>query len=655
MNNINDNLFLSKYREQMLMVLESLLPNLSEETIQNKLDKQISKKFKETTLSLVNNYRNTEYTFNASTLISKVLEGKMVLTGSGLLLKKQKFAKSAIAIPGNYLLDVRTKDKKLMLKYLNTNPELSGIYKNRQLVDKLLANSLFGVMAESNSIFYNLFTAEGILATGRAVITTVTTAFEKFFGNPLYMNPDTLYLSLSRQLEDFAVNSEEIVEKSGIFKDLDIAVIKDKLKNKISRAMYEYVFTVKENELLDNFISECSLNEAAFLFYQNNFFEFMRLPKITNILGKLKDANLLKIEPYINSEESLKDDINYRYLELLWKLSYAVVADKHFECDSEVKADQLPRRSILLVDTDSNFLYMDPFLKAMEQLFNFKSPNKETDISIINIGTFISVRFVKEVLNILTTNMFVQEDYRKEVRMKSEFFFERIILTSNKKNYSSKIIYQEGVLFDKPKYDIKGLTFNKSHVPKNTRDFFKKLLEEEFYNPKLNIANVLNAIVRLQNNIRIALLSGSLSYAENKQYNAADQYKNPSQMPVYRGASVWNYIYPSQPILVGEKCSLYKTTLTDPKQLTQLHKESPDLAQKLYDAVWKNEEISKYGMTYLAFPKSILSIPEWLIPFLDIDAVIHSNVSPGMVLLESLGIYTYITKNKKYYTNIIRI
>jgi hypothetical protein len=660
MSTLTKSVLETEYRSQILNSLKLSLSYEEMALAEKYIDTALEEHRDVVSLTLFNNYKNTSSKFTAPDLIDKILEGKMVMTGNGLLLKKQNKAKSAIADLADYLLNMRSIDKGLMLKYLNTNPALSNIYKNRQLVDKLLANSLYGVMAEKNSIFYNLFTAEGITKTGRVIIGSVTVAFEKFLGNPHYTSFSVFSIAIAKQVAEYTPSVQAAIKKNKLYDS--VTDIKKKLEVKYMNSINIRNFSLLEVEAIRDMVQGFSDDLACFLYYKNNFYEFIKLPLLKPILSRLAKIDLLKIEGYINAEpgsdvSSELDKDAHSDLEKLWKLSTTLVADYYFESDTASKIEVMPRKSVLLVDTDSNFLYLDPFLQIVNTILgNSKTQTMEEKISIINILTFLSVRFVKKVLYTLTTNMFVQEEFKKEVKMKSEYFFTRVILTSNKKQYASKIVYQEGVMLQKPKISLTGLQIKKSHFSKHTRDYFKKLIEEEFFEPNIETLKILSSIYEFQKSIVVGIKNGSLEFAENKQFNSKDQYKEAGQIPVYRAATVWNTIFPEDPILFGEKCFLYRTTLEDPKQLKELHATNPELAKKIYKAVWKTHpEIAKYGMTYLGFPKTLSKIPDWAIPFIDTESVVISNTTPGMVLLESLGVSTFIKKNKKYFTNIVNI
>ena len=68
------------------------------------------------------------------------------------------------------------------------------------------------------------------------------------------------------------------------------------------------------------------------------------------------------------------------------------------------------------------------------------------------------------------------------------------------------------------------------------------------------------------------------------------------------------------------------------------------IADRLDDLVWENESVQHYGFSELCLPRSAKKIPDWIIPFLDIDTIINDNVRSGLILLESIGLRVMETR-----------
>jgi hypothetical protein len=630
-----------------------LRDSYNKEEISKKIDKILSEKFQDLKVSLLNNHKRTEREIYLTEIIEKLLEKELILAGNGLLLRNQDYRQSALAFLGNYLMDMRVKDKKKQFEFVNSNPALSKIYKNRQLVDKLLGNSYYGVMGEPNSIFYNIYTAGAITGSGVNIISTATMGFEKFFGNQVFFKYDDVYFFISETLKDIKNIPDDY--KDGIFDNVPIKRIDNKLLSKFVNSFKFNYDNENEFEIFQTFLKNLSNFQKYFLYYKNNFYEFIKLDLPKSFLEVLIDGDFLKVDDYLKEDlENINSD-DLDNLRTFWELLDYYVADYTIEYDKEYKVNNINRRTVLVVDTDSNFLYLDPFLQEVKKLFEIKKITDKRKISIVNIITYSLVKYIKKLLFHLTDQMNIPDKYKDEIRMKSEFLFERVILTSNKKQYVGKIIYQEGVILDKPDIEYKGLQIKKAQVSKTTGTFFKDLIKNKFFEKDIKLNEILREILNFQEKIRNDILAGNTYYATNQKLNSRDSYKFPERISAYRGAKVWNALFPENPILTGDKCGLYKTTLLSVDDLLELKKTDFKLAKKLFHTIFKDPELEKYGMNVIAFPKNVKKLPEWIVSFIDIETIITDNITNGLIMLESLGLKTHVVKNNKYVSNIIQI
>jgi hypothetical protein len=63
--------------------------------------------------------------------------------------------------------------------------------------------------------------------------------------------------------------------------------------------------------------------------------------------------------------------------------------------------------------------------------------------------------------------------------------------------------------------------------------------------------------------------------------------------------------------------------------------------------------MKKYGFGIISLPKDVETIPSWLLPFIDISAMIDSNVRNALILLEVLGIQVVKTDAVDRMSNIV--
>ena len=163
-----------------------------------------------------------------------------------------------------------------------------------------------------------------------------------------------------------------------------------------------------------------------------------------------------------------------------------------------------------------------------------------------------------------------------------------------------------------------------------------------------------------------------------------DSYKTPAQIEAVRAAIIWNALEPENQIVPPDKIDIIKLrpelatslehlesldnlsefmTHSDVSQeLKNLYSKYPEkvkaLARVIYNVGNANRsalDISRFGLSCIAIPKSNEKIPEYLVPFIDQESMVNNNMTNGYIILESLGIYVEEVKTTKYKSNIIAI
>ena len=118
--------------------------------------------------------------------------------------------------------DKRVEYKDLMKKYgREGNDELYKFYSQRQLVQKIMLNSLYGVLGLQSFRFYNVTNAEAVTLTGQTVIKTTEKIANQYYSNiigetkdyNIYVDTDSIFLSVvdfvKKRNPDIDINSDE--------------------------------------------------------------------------------------------------------------------------------------------------------------------------------------------------------------------------------------------------------------------------------------------------------------------------------------------------------------------------------------------------------------------------------------------------------------
>jgi len=232
--------------------------------------------------------------------------------------------------------------------------------------------------------------------------------------------------------------------------------------------------------------------------------------------------------------------------------------------------------------------------------------------------------------------------------------------------YGGAIVAELGRLLNNPVPDFKGLSIKKTTMSRRLREQFQEILFKDILlSPSIDLKNIIRKFDDIGIEIEKSLRAGELVYSIPKSIEIFDSYKNPSTLEAVRGAIVWNAIEPDSPISPPEKVNIIKLKAFDKNhpEFLKLKETYPNKYQAIMSTVFNEGldeksvkiDISRFGFSVVAMPKSIEKIPEYLLPFIDYQAMINNNMTNGYILLESLGVYTQEVDTIKYKSNIVEI
>jgi hypothetical protein len=285
-------------------------------------------------------------------------------------------------------------------------------------------------------------------------------------------------------------------------------------------------------------------------------------------------------------------------------------------------------------------------------------------MTIMNIFINITTEVLKKIFWTLTTNMGLIDEAKPIINMKSELIYKKIMLTRNKKNYAGIVTGELGKYLSEPILDIKGLAIRKSNIPKTLRDDFTNILQNDVLAPDhIDLRSIIAKYDAISRKIETSLKAGELIYSLPKNLELIEKYKNPDTIEAVRAMLIWNALEPDKQIVPPDKINMVKLNCfdsTDPR-LETLKQTHPDK----YDAIMKTVfnigvtnptiDVSRFGLACVAVPKDVETLPDYLIPFIDIKDMTNTNMTNGYIILESLGIYCQEVKTVKYKSNIISI
>ena len=291
-------------------------------------------------------------------------------------------------------------------------------------------------------------------------------------------------------------------------------------------------------------------------------------------------------------------------------------------------------------------------------------------ISIVNTLMYININVINETYIKYMNGVGANDIEAPTIKMDNEFYMSRIMLTRNKKNYASTVILRESRKVPENKQlDLKGLAIRKVNTNKKARKLFEEILELDILkSKKINLPEISSKYRDFEKEIFDSLRSGSTEYAAPGKVNTAASYKDPYSIASYKGTIIWNKLFPKNKIEFPSRINMIKLKIESIEDIYNSDIEDESII-KVFEEIMADEnllvgnkknkttgKIEKLGsLNGISLPQNIKEVPDFLIPFIDIDTIINNTISPGLILLESLGFRMATTSTSIYPTNIVRI
>lgn len=643
---LDKSIMIKEYKDEMIKVIKSSYPDIDEDKLKEIIEIEVNKIDAVPIVNFNNNYTKKNRKVTLLAWYDWYKKKKPITTEHGVCFKRHDESINLSAKLLEYILDTRKYHKKEMFNCKKALDSIGEKFHNiRQKVFKIFANSYYGATGMRQSVFYNLFTALSITGKGQSLITNAAMNFEQFFVDNVWFD----------SIDDVYIFINNIKNEKRNFKDGKCLTKQVKKNELIERLIYKFSDINTGNKYrkdIENIVNNLSKQDINRIYYKNNFYDFCSCPKVLNKVFEILD----KVDSFDDPNEvpeEIKDDC-----EELWTWQKEFVYYSYPVFNRISKCKHMVRKTVVTVDTDSNMINIEPWIDFLiEKSSNKYDKDNENDIcKMVNLMAFTLDRMLKEVHEKYTADCNVPKDKRPIINMKNEFLNRRMVLTSSKKNYASKVIMQEGAkVEEKDSLDIKGLTIKKSNVNKNLGNQMQDILEEDILEAKnINIKNVLGKLSDLEKAIGESLDKGEVYYAKPDKCNEPSTYKTPFQIQSVRGIYAWNCLYPDKEITFPAQVNMIKLTCPTIFDLKNLSEIEPEFYNIIDEKIFGNENFKQYGFTVIAIPKTENKIPEWIIPFIDKDTMIYDGLNNFNKILESISVKTIETKaNVDHYSNII--
>ena len=682
------------YREDMYNILHRSLPLFQPFELEEAINYSINKRFQDHPVVIDNNYTKRKAEIELLDLANQLLEGKYIMTTSGVLFQKHGTVKNPFYNFIQYLVDKRDEAKSKMKQYDKGTEEYNK-YNLQQLNYKVSCNALYGCAGNWSSVFYNLFLATAVTGQGRGCISASITMFEGFLANNVkFHNLNEVHTFMNNICED---QKKPEMHRFYDYDYLDRNVTIEEAFLRIIRNC-DWPFSDLAKKEIWNYMNNLSQRELNIIYYKNNLYEFCKNKKIMDIiLTILKKLNTPFLDPNKPNKEIVAE------LVLLKDLLFEYVYYRHLWIDKLDRVHTMIRDVVLITDTDSCIVSLDEwykFVKAntigipMTIKYTYEEILEHTDkvildmkkaervneydfyndrlveakrlkypmviieednlrYSIINIMSYVVSQLILDYMVLFSENYNTYSPDRDCLLiMKNEFLFKSMLITSGKKNYTSLQLVQEGRLVpDSKQFDIKGMPIDKVGIPESTANRLKTILEYNVLRTDfVDQVDIIKSLAALEKEICLSLENGDKTYYKPARIKSIGYYDDPMRIQGIKASVAYNEIKSKdeEPIDLNERNTvLIIKVVLNRKNADKISKDFPEHYIRLSKLLERKE--FKDGISSIAIPYNA-PIPKWIVPFIDYTTIIQDNIK--VFPIEELGI-SRENNSKVTHTNIV--
>lgn len=301
------------------------------------------------------------------------------------------------------------------------------------------------------------------------------------------------------------------------------------------------------------------------------------------------------------------------------------------------------RKGVPGSDTDSSIFTCQNQLKWYTGQFKID----ERTVPITGVTTFIVSQVIAHNLAMLCAQVGVEKDQLFRATMKTEFQFNIFAVTPATKHYMATKEFKEGVVYDKPKYEIKGVNMKNSKLPPVIRDVLENfqygLLSKLKNGEDITPQQLVGVISAVEHYILEDLERGSATWFKMAQIKTRETYKNVS---VYKFVPFWNKVFGPKYGYVEQLPNVFIEVQVDLKEKEAIKawidSMPEDMAQRCRDAMGDPEMGFPNGMTRIMVPYEFIDnnkLPVEIRGVISKRRIIHSMTQPFYLTLTTTNLY----------------
>lgn len=690
------------YKEHMYQYLKGVDPDIGNDFINEFLNNVVKQYSKSPEVTFINHPTpgNAELKkMKMGKYLSKIRDKVVLPFGSSY--KPENVEQGFLKIPLSTAKKKRKSSKKLMFKHEREgNTVLKDFYNADQATQKIKMNSAPGAMGSKTSFLSDKAGFNSVTSSARWFLGHAFAMTERLFEGNFYFNSQEAIWNhlillksifpgrekVDRILEKYSLKTiwpEELIEwinsiymlyngynvSSDIIRWLEKEPIQyitfvyyySNLKHifmngvEDGKSIFDKIFSEDvEPDTDDRFLDTLGGDETILL----TIVYFEKFPIITKD-GKSKQANL--------------DEIRSHYPDVAKQLSgYARHLAKHVDVyqdlfdlfiytdiviPNSIMHPMMFRNSVLGGDTDSQLFTTKNWIKWYTDGYILNTPGIRINALLIY---FLS-KCISRYLYLLSAHLGAVGEGREIMIMKNEYTFPVMVLTNLKKHYMALIAIQEGVVFTKPKKEIKGVAFRGSKLSKTTLDAAEteilRILNDIVTTSEIDFDRCVNNVVEFELDIKDSISEGSTTYYSTLPIRPKEDYNGDSS--IHDNYLVWEEVFGDiyGRIPYHSKCTIVPLDLPKVEDLDHYINNSTDKKSKTIYTRLKDVMIKwgKKKLTRIPLNPELTVVPKELVPFIDIPKIINANVSPFYLALRSFGISAGGTLKKPIFFSDIYI
>ena len=371
-------------------------------------------------------------------------------------------------------------------------------------------------------------------------------------------------------------------------------------------------------------------------------------------MGIGKDYSKIKDTPAIHTLASTIENIAntiYEYRDLIDTLWMPKTLPA-----SVARLPESIRRSALTSDTDSTIFTVQDWIIWYTGKISFDDRSRGVYAAMV----FLASSTITHVLATMSANIGVINDHMFKIAMKSEFSFDVFVPTQLGKHYYACISCQEGNVYDKLKYEIKGAQLRSANAPRAIVEaastMMKDIIADVMERGQVSLYKYLKVTAGYERAIETSIRGGELDYLRNGSIKDINSYAGEPEQSPYQHYYLWKEVFEPK---YGEMApppyetkKVNATTDTAAKFKTWLDTmEDQQLADRMRAYCLKNNK--PYIGTF-NLPKEMINgkgIPKEIVDIIDFEKIKIDICRIFYIILETLGYYGLGDKMKRLASN----